>query len=61
MEIPPIKAAAAAAASFVKKNESQIQSNTLETLELVALGLNVAVRSGIADIVIWTLISIARD
>lgn len=59
MEIPPIKAAAAA--SFVTKNESQIQSNTLETLELVALGLNVAVRSRIADIVIWTLISIARD
>lgn len=58
MEIPPIKAAAA---SFVTKNESQIQSNTLETLELVALGLNVAVRSRIADIVIWTLISIARD
>lgn len=60
MEIPPIKAAAAAA-SFVTKNESQIQSNTLETLELVALGLNVAVRSRIAHIVIWTPISIARD
>lgn len=55
----PIKAAAAA--SFVTKNESQIQSNNLETLVLVAFGFNVAVRSRIADIVIWILISIAHD